>query len=100
MANVDGIAQVEILHDRGGVGRIVVHVVTVADLALPAMAAPVVGDDAIPLLDEVQRLCVPVVCAQWPAMMEDDRLRAFRAPDLVVDRRPVLHSDRVHLWSS
>src|SRR5215475_13797620 len=100
MADVDGIAQIEMLHDRRGVRSVVVHVVTIADLARPAMAAPVVRNDAIPLLEEVQHLCVPVVGAQWPAMMEDDRLRLRRAPDFVVDGRSVLDCDRGHLRSS
>src|SRR5215469_9948434 len=100
MADVDGIAQVEMLHDGSGVGSVVVHVVTIADLARATMPAPVVRNDAIPLLEEVQHLGVPVVGAQWPAMMEDDRLRALRTPGLVVDRRTVLDCDRVHLRSS
>ena len=76
MADVDGVAQVEVLDDRGDVGGIVVHVVAVADLARSAVAAPVMGDDAIALLEEVEHLGIPVVAAQRPAMMEDDRLRA------------------------
>src|SRR5215831_10924841 len=97
MANVDGVAQIEMLRDRSGVRSVVVHVVTIADLARPAMAAPVMRNDAIPLFEEVQHLCVPVVGAQWPAMMEDDRLRVLRAPRLVVDGRTVLDRDRVHV---
>ena len=69
--------QVEMLDDRGGVGGVVVHVVAVADLARPAMAAPVMGDDAVALLEEVEHLRVPVVGAQRPAVMEDDRLSVF-----------------------
>ena len=85
MANVDGVAQVEMRDDRGDVRGVVVHVVTLADLARPAMAAPVMGNDAIPLLHEVEHLGVPVVGAQRPAMMEDEGLRVLGAPVLVVE---------------
>src|SRR5688572_31775792 len=77
-----------------------IHVVPIADLARPAMAAPVMGDDAIPPFHEVEHLEVPVVGAQWPAMMEDDGLRVFGAPVLVIDRRAVLECNHVHLTSS
>ena len=39
------------LDHRGRVGGVMVHVVTVADLARSAMAAPVVGNDAIAVRD-------------------------------------------------
>src|SRR6266566_4439065 len=100
MANVDGVVQIEMRDDRGGVRGVVVHVMTIADLARPAMASPVMSNDAIPPLHEVEHLGVPVVGAQWPAMMEDDGLRVLGAPVLVVDRRAVLHRERVHLRSS
>src|SRR2546426_476181 len=87
MANVDGITQIEMRDDRGGVRGVVVHVVTIADLARPAMAAPVMRNDAIAHLQEVEHLGVPVVGAERPAMMEDDGLRVPGTPVLVVDRR-------------
>src|SRR5262245_22399032 len=68
----------------------------VAPLARPAMAAPVVSDDSIPLFEEVEHLGVPVIGAQWPAMMEHDGLRPLGAPVLVEDRDSVLRGDRVH----
>jgi hypothetical protein len=61
MADVDGVAQVEVLDDGGGVGGVVVHVVAVADLARTAVSAPVMGDDAIAVRDEEEHLVVPVV---------------------------------------
>ena len=100
MANVDGVAQIEVLGDRGGVGGVVVHVVTIAHLGGAAVAPAVMRNDAIPLLYEVEHLSVPVVGAQWPAMMEDEGLRVPGAPVLVVDRRTVLHCDRAHLRAS
>ena len=94
VANVDGVAQVEMLDDVGGVGGVVVHVVAAADLARPAMAAPVMGDDAVALLDEVEHLRVPVVTAQRPAVMKNDRLTG--APVLVIDLRSVFGRDCSH----
>src|SRR5213593_4376131 len=91
MANVDGVAQIEMRDDRGGVRGVVVHVVTIADLARPAMAASVMRNDAVALLQEVEHLGVPVVSAERPAMMEDDGLRVPGSPVLVVDRRTILH---------
>ena len=48
------------------------------------MASAVMRNDAIPLLQEVEQLRVPVVGAQGPAMMEDDGLRVPGAPILIV----------------
>ena len=96
VADVDRVAQVEVLDDRGGVGGVVVHVVPVADLARPAVAAPVVGDDAVALLDEEEHLGVPVVGAQRPAVVEHDRLGVLRAPVLVEDVGVVLGGDEAH----
>ena len=75
--NVDGVAQIEMRDDPGGVRGVVVHVVTIADLARPAMAASVMRNDAVALLQEVEHLGVPVVGAERPAMMEDDGLRVL-----------------------
>src|SRR5262249_14545022 len=98
MANVNGVTQAEVLDDRGDVGSIVVHVVTVADLARTAMAAPVMGDDAIALLHEVEHLRIPVVAAQGPAVMLDDSLT--RAPVFVKDLNAILCGDRAHYLPS
>ena len=53
---------------------VVVHVVTIAHLTRSSVAASVVGNDAIPLSQEVEHLGIPVVTAQWPAMMEHDAM--------------------------
>ena len=52
------------------------------------------GDDAVALLEEEQHLRVPVVGAERPAVMEDDRLPG--APVLVEDLRAVLRGDGAH----
>src|SRR6266511_1072202 len=86
------------LDHRGRVGGVMVHVVTVADLARSAMAAPVVGNDAIAVRDEVEHLRVPVVGAEGPAMMEHDRLTILRPPVLVENLDTVLGGDAAHLF--
>src|SRR5262245_39310788 len=100
VADVDGIPQIEVLHHRGSIRGVVVHVVTIAHLARPAMATAVMRDDAIALLHEVEHLGVPVVGAEWPPMMEDDGLSGPGSPVLVVDRRAILDCDRAHRCSS
>src|SRR5262249_53195905 len=97
MADVDGVAQVEVLDDRGDVGGVVVHVVAVADLARTAVSAPVVGDDAVALPNEEEHLGVPVVGTQRPAVMEHDRLCVPAAPVLVVNLNAVFGADEAHV---
>ena len=58
------------------------------------MAAPVVGDDAIAVLEEEQHLRVPIIGRQRPAVAEDDGLPL--APVFVVDLRAVLRCNRTH----
>src|SRR2546425_12413024 len=60
------------------------------------MAAPVMRNDAIALLHEVEHLGVPVVGAERPAMTEDDGLRVLGTPGLVVDLRAIFGCDRRH----
>ncbi len=49
------------------------------------MAAAVMGDDAVALVEEEEHLGVPVIGAERPPVMEDDRLAG--APVLVEDLR-------------
>ena len=81
---------VHVGHSTGGgeVVGAVVHVVPVGGLRGAAVPPPVVGDDAVAVLDEEQQLRVPVVGGQRPSVAEDDRLTA--APVLVEDLRAVL----------
>src|SRR4026207_1101160 len=83
MADVNRILQVEMVSDSLQIVGVMIHVMAVARLGGAAMAAPVVGDDAITLLEEKQHRRVPVISRQWPAVAEHDGL-AF-APVLIVD---------------
>src|SRR5688572_11206218 len=96
MADMDGISQVEMLDDGSSVGRIVIHVVTVADLARPAMPTPIKGDGAISLAEKEEHLRVPIVGSQWPAVVEDDRLSVLWPPILVEDASLVLGGHVAH----
>src|SRR5436305_6820721 len=59
------------------------HVVAIAGLSRASMAAAIVRDDAIAVLEKEQHLRIPVVGRERPAVAEDDGLSA--APVLVVD---------------
>ena len=72
--DVDRVVQVEVRGQGGQVVGVVVHVVAVAGLGGAAVAAAVVRDDAVTVLQEEHHLGVPVVGRQRPAVAEDDRL--------------------------
>ena len=80
-----GVPQIELGRELDEIGSERVHVLADIGLARPPMAAPVMRDHAIALVKEEQHLVVPVVGAQRPAVMEDDRLGVPRAPVLVED---------------
>src|SRR5712691_10872085 len=67
-----------------------------AGLGGAAMAAPVVGYDAIAVLEEEQHLRVPIIGRQRPAVAEHDGLTF--APVLVEDLNAVLRRDSAHRW--
>src|SRR3954471_7280084 len=55
-----------------------------------------VCDDAVPLAEEVEHLGVPIVGAERPAVVEDDRLSVLRAPVLVEDFNAIFGGDGGH----
>src|SRR5882672_6934776 len=74
---------------------VVIHVMAVAGLGGAAMAASVMGYDAIAVLDEEQHLRVPIIGRQRPAVAEHDGLTF--SPVLVEDLNAVFCGDRVHV---
>src|SRR5215471_19665053 len=52
MADMDGVAEIQVLDDRGCVGSVMVHVVAVGHLTRTSVAAPVDSYDAVSLLDK------------------------------------------------
>jgi hypothetical protein len=95
MTDVNRVPQIEMPGQRGKVVGIVVHVVAVTGLGGSPMTAPVVGDDAIAMLEKEQHLRIPVIGRQRPAMAEHDRLTG--SPVLVEDFRAVRNCDDAHL---
>jgi hypothetical protein len=73
VAYVDHILQIKVFRERRQIVSIVVHVVAVAGLGRPPVAAPVVSDDAKALAEEEQPLRVPIVRREGPPMAEHDR---------------------------
>src|SRR6267143_6038520 len=71
-----------------------IHVMATADLGGAAMATPVVGDDAIAVLEEEQHLRVPIIGRERPTVAEHNGLTL--APVLVEDLNAVFGGDRVH----
>src|ERR1700726_672089 len=94
MADVNGILQIEMRRQGRKVVRIMIHVMAVAGLAGPAVAASVMGDDPIAVTEEKQHLRVPVIGRQRPAMREHHRLST--APILVVNLGAVFGLDGWH----
>ena len=94
MANMDGVLQVEMRGQCCEVVGIVVHIMAIAGLARSAVAAAVMGYDAIAATEEEQHLIVPVVGRQRPTVTEHDGLTF--APVLVINLRAVFGCDHGH----
>jgi hypothetical protein len=61
MTDMHGILQVEMHGKRLKIVCIMIHVVTVAGLRGPAVAATIMGYDAVAMTQEEQHLGVPVI---------------------------------------
>jgi hypothetical protein len=85
------------MSDNGGnICGVMVHVMAIADLSRPAVTAPVMSDDAVAIGNEIEHLGVPVVGAERPPVMENDRLGTLRAPILVENFDAIVCGDRAH----
>jgi len=91
MADVNGVLQIEMRRQSRKVVHIVIHVVAVTGLGRSAVAAAVMGYDAIAVIEEEKHLRVPVIGRQRPAMAEHDGLTF--APVLVEDLNAILGRD-------
>src|SRR5262245_39938112 len=83
VANMNRVGQVECFDELCKIVSVRVHVVAVPRLARPAVAATIMGDTAIAVRRQEEHLIFPSVCAQRPAMTEDDWLSL--TPILVVE---------------
>src|SRR5713226_5612057 len=81
----------------GEVIRIVIHIVSVAGLARSSVTSPIMGDDAIAMIQEKHNLGIPVIRTKWPAVTKHNRL-SF-APVLVIDLCSVFCRDCRHKTS-
>src|SRR6516165_2577108 len=97
MTDMDGVFQVEMRGQSRQIVGIMVHIMAVASLGRAAMAAAVMGDDAIAMIEKEQQLRVPLIGRQRPAVAEHDRLA--RAPVLVKDLRAVSGGNGGHVTS-
>src|SRR5436305_7430996 len=83
MTYVHGVFQIKMRSQRCKIVGIVIHIVTVARLGGPAVAASIMGYDAIAVIEEEQHLRIPVIGRQRPTMTKDNMLPF--APVLVID---------------
>mmetsp|Transcript_1430 Transcript_1430/g.4292 ORF Transcript_1430/g.4292 Transcript_1430/m.4292 type:complete len:282 (+) Transcript_1430:982-1827(+) len=72
---------------------VLIHGVVGPGLTGAAVAAAVMGDDAIAAFGQELHLRFPAVGAQGPAMAEDDDRAVLRAPVLHIQRRAVVGGD-------
>ena len=94
VADVDRALQIELFRERRQVVRVRIHLVSIPGLARPAMAAPVMGDAAIPPAGQKQHLVFPGIRTQRPSVAEDHRLS--RAPVLVINLSSIFRGNRRH----
>jgi hypothetical protein len=87
VTDMDRILQVEMTGEGGEVVGVMIHIVPFGALAGPAVAAAVMGNDAVAPTQEEDHLRVPVVRREGPSVGEDDGLAG--APVLVEDRGAV-----------
>src|SRR5580704_18395684 len=92
---MNGVLQIEICRYGGKIVGVVIEVVTIEHLTGAAVAAAIVGNHAIALLEEEQHLVVPIIARQRPAVAEHDGLTL--APVLVIDFDAVLRFDKTHV---
>src|SRR5437660_5984323 len=91
MADQHRVVQIERVEERRQVVSVVVQVIAVPGLAGSPTAATVMRDGAIAPGGQEERLVVPGVGSERPAMAEDDGLA--RAPVLVEDRGSIFGGD-------
>src|SRR5258708_38681154 len=95
VADMHRFLKVEMCGQRRQVVSIMIHVMAATGLGGTAMSAPVVGYDAITLVEEEQHLRVPIIRRKRPAMAKHDGLPF--APILVINLRSVFRHDRAHV---
>src|SRR6266436_3983413 len=90
--------EVEMCGQRRQVVSVMIHVMAATRLGGTSMSAPVVGYDAIAVLEDEQHLRVPIIGRQRPAVAKHNGLTF--APVLVVDLRPIFRRNCRHVMFS
>src|SRR6202011_3917328 len=98
MADVNGIAKIQLFNQFVYVSSVCVHLVAGNGLCGAPMSAAVMSDNAVSALEKEHHLSVPVVCRERPAMVEEQRLAS--APVLVKNLSAVFRGDRCHGMTS
>jgi hypothetical protein len=94
MADMYGIAQIEVLYNGSGISGVMVHIVAFWHLAWATVTAAIESDNPVAVLGEEQHLGIPVIGAEWPVMVKNDWLAA--APIFAEDLDAVLRSHCLH----
>ena len=95
VSDVNGVSQIQSFGECGEIVGVGVDVVSVARLAGPTMAAPIMRDRAKAVRREEEQLVVPGVSIERPAVTEDKRLPC--APILVKDSCSILRGNSWHI---
>src|SRR5689334_19316138 len=71
---MNGVVEVEFLHECREIGGIRIHVIAGPRLARSAVTATIVRNTAVPAIRKEHHLVFPGVAIQWRAVAEDNRL--------------------------
>ena len=77
-----------------------IHIMTFTYLIGTTMTTTVEGDDAEAFCKEKEHLVIPVIGAQRPAVMENDRLRILRTPVFVINTDTIFRCYECHISDS
>ena len=97
VADVHGFFHAQMVDHRQDIIGVVIHVVTVPDLARTSMTTAIMGNHPKALPQKEQHLCIPVVGAERPAMVKVDDRGVLRSPVLVENFDAILGGDKSHV---
>ena len=90
------VLEIKMLNELCHIGGIGVHVVTKECLCRASMASTVVSDHPEAVFEKEHHLTIPVVRAERPAVVKEERLRVFRTPVFEEDCCPVFNYKSFH----
>src|SRR5262245_31328711 len=89
------VLEIEMFSKGRQVIRVVIHVVAITGLRGSPMPTPVVGYNAVPMIEEKKHVCIPVIGRKRPAVRKNNRLSG--SPILVVNRSAILNCNCAHV---